>query len=275
VLTLMCATPGELERLLPLLDDVRDERSPQGMRVVVGRTDTGDVLGISTGVGKVAAAAGTRFILDRYQPQAILIWGTAGALSPELKVGDLVISSELLPGDTGIAHSEGFDNTGPGLCEDGRLLFHRSFHAPPALVERACAAAEAAGLDYRVGRLLTCDQVVLDPVLREHLRSSFDALAVEMEGAAAAQVALGEDLPAVAVRAISDEVSHDFVGLEGTLQYKGQARRNVWGRRFRLAVSDPSAIARARELMRGMDTAHESAASFLQAFLAGAGTNSS
>jgi adenosylhomocysteine nucleosidase len=270
VIALLCATPGELSRLLSLLEDIREEESPQGMRLVRGRAGVGDVLGISTGVGKVSAAAGTRLIMDRYPLDALLIWGTAGALSSELKVGDLVISSELIPGDMGIAHSEGFDVTGPGLCEDGRLLFHQSFPVSTMLLEHARAAAEAAGLTYHLGKVLTCDQVVLDPELREHLRSLFDALAVEMEGAAAAQVALGEDLPFIAVRAISDEVTHDFVGLGDAIQYKGKVRRNVWRRRFRLAVSDPSTIARAREFIRGMDAAHRSASSFLEAFLAGA-----
>jgi adenosylhomocysteine nucleosidase len=271
LLALLCATPGELTRLLPLLEEVRDEASPGGTRLVRGRAGAGEVLGLSAGVGKVAAAAGARFLMDHYPLEALLVWGTAGALSSELKVGDLVISSELIPGDMGIAHSQGFDATGPGFCEKGRLLFQQSFPVQARLLERARAAADAAGIPYHLGKVLTCDQVVLDPELREHLFSSFGALAVEMEGAAAAQVASCEDLPFIAVRAISDEVTHDFVELEEAIQYKGQVRRNVWSKRFRLAVSSPSAVARAREFIRGMDAAHKSAASFLEAFLAAPG----
>lgn len=268
MIALLCATPMEMASLLPLLEEVEDQESPGGMRLVIGKAGAVDILAVSVGVGKVSAAAGTRFIMDRYPLEALVIWGAAGALSSELRLGDLVISDELIPADVGVAHSEGFSTTGPGLCEEDRLVFYPSFPVPLMLQERARAAAEAAGLSYHVGKVLTCDQIILDPGLREHLGSSFDALAVEMEGAAAAQVAAGEDLPFIAIRTISDELSHDFVGLEKVLEYKGQTRRNLWRKRFRLSVTDPSTVARARELSRGMETALRNAAAFLEAFLA-------
>ena len=62
----------------------------------------------------------------------------------------------------------------------------------------------------------------MEPELRAHLGEVFDAVAVEMEGATAAQVAW-RGLPFAAVRAISDESSHDFVGLEDLLEYRGPA----------------------------------------------------
>jgi len=267
MIALLCATPFELESILPVLAGTSEEAAPGGMRLVSGRASARDVLSLSTGVGKVAAGAGTRFLLDRYHIESILICGIAGALSSDLRVGDLVLAEELVPGDVGVAHSGGFSTTGPGLCEDGRLVFHPSFPASPEMLRRALAAAESAGLPHHIGRVLTCDQVVFDPELRAHLGSSFQALAVEMEGAAVAQVAAGEGVPLVAVRAISDELSHDFVGLEELLEYRGQTRRNVWGKRVRLTVTDPGILARAKELSRGSKSALANLTSYLSTFL--------
>lgn len=264
----LCATPMELAVILRPVENASDAASPGGTRLVTGKAGGRDILALSAGVGKVPAAAGTRYLVDHYTLEALVICGVAGALSPEVRLGDLVIASDLLAGDVGVAHSGGFIPTGPGLCEDGRLVFHPSFPTPEVMLERARDAAEKAGLPYRLGRVLTCDQIVLEPELRAHLGEVFGALAVEMEGAAAAQVAAGEGLPFIAVRAISDELSHDFVGLEDLLEYKGQTRRNIWHKRFRLAVSDADTMARVRGMSRGRDMALATLESFIGSLLA-------
>jgi adenosylhomocysteine nucleosidase len=257
----------ELACILRLVTDTGEAVSPGGTQLVRGKAGGRDILVLAAGVGKVPAAAGTRFLLDHYPLEVLVICGIAGALSPDVRLGDLIIASELIPGDVGVAHSCGFSTTGPGQCEEGRLVFHPSFTVPPLMLESARGAAERAGLPYRLGKVLTCDQIVVEPDLRAHLGEVFDALAVEMEGAAAAQVAASEGMPFVAVRAISDELSHDFVGLEDLLEYKGQTRRNIWHKRFRLAVSDADTLARVRGLARGRDLALASLASFLRSFL--------
>ncbi|MEW6552924.1 MAG: 5'-methylthioadenosine/S-adenosylhomocysteine nucleosidase [Actinomycetota bacterium] len=265
---LLCATPRELETVIPLLADTADSASPSGTRLVRGRAGGSEVLAFSAGIGKVSAAAGARFLIDRFTLHAMLVFGMAGALSPLLQVGDLVIADVLVPADVGVAHSGGYHTTGPGQCENGRLVFCPSFEVPPSMLRRVHMAAEDAGLPYRLGKVLTCDQIVLEPELRSHLGEAFGALAVEMEGAAVAQVAATEGLPFAAVRAISDELSHDFVGFERLLEYRGQARRNIWHNRFRLAVSGADTVARAREMSRGRDAALASLGVFLRSFLA-------
>ncbi len=267
MIALLCATPAELKCALPLIAGAEEARSPAGTTLVKGRAQEQEVLALSAGVGKVPAAAGTRFLLDRYPLDSLLVYGAAGALSPDLHLGDLVIADEVIPGDVGVAHSGGFKTTGPGQCEEGRLIFYPFFDIPPAMQRRAREAAEGAGLAYRLGKVLTCDQMVFEPDLRSHLGEVFGALAVEMEGAAAAQVAAAEGLPCGVVRTISDELSHDLVGMERLLAYRGQARRNLWHRRFRLAVCDLNAAAGARELSRGMDRALQALASFLRSYL--------
>jgi len=260
----------ELAVVLPLVESATDAESPGGMRLLAGETRGRHVLALCAGVGKVAAAAGVRFMLDRYPLPSLLIYGIGGALSPEIRLGDLVIATELVPGDVGVAHSIGFSITGPGICEKGRLVFCPSFPVTQSMLEGAREAAVASGLTFHSGKVLTCDQIVLDPELRAHLRDCFGVLAVEMEGAAAAQIAAGEGLPFIAVRAISDELSHDLVGLEDLLEYKGQSRLNIWHKRFRLTVTDPDALARARGFARGRDIALASLAAFLRSYLVGA-----
>lgn len=267
MLALLFATPKEGSCAAPLLSGLADCDAPKHMRLQRGELVGEEVILLTSGVGKVAAAAATMFLLQRYGPRALLVCGTAGALVPGVNVGDLVLSDQIVPADVGVAHSGGFATTGPGIYEKERVSFTPSFPSPSWLVDLAKDAAHRSKLPYHVGTVLTCDQVVLDPELRAHLGAAFNAMAVEMEGAAAAQVAMHEEVPCMSLRAVSDELGHDFVGMEELLRYRGQSRRNLWEKRFRLSVSNPEVISRAQELLRGRDLALANLGRFLEAFL--------
>lgn len=251
----------------PSLEEAREIASPKSMRLIEGRVGQVEVLSSVTGVGKVAAAAGTRYLLDRFPLETLINYGTAGALSSRVRTGEVIIATELIQGDVGIIHSRGFKATGPGLYEEGRVVFESRHVVEPSLLEKARKAALDAGLPHHLGRVLTCDQVVLDPELRARLGHSFDALAVEMEGAAAAQVCEGEDVTYISVRTISDELAHDLVGLEKLLPSKGQSRASLWGKRFLHTVTHPSTLKKARELSGGLDSALSSLSIILPALL--------
>lgn len=267
MIALLCATPREMASLRALMTEVESRDAPPGTRLREGLMAGVKVLLYATGVGKVASAAAARFLLDHYELEMMIGLGIAGALQPDLEIGDLVVASELVHGDVGVAHSRGFKATGPGLCEEGGISFTPTSPVSDSMLAAALSAAAEAGLPCRSGRILTCDQVVLDPELRRHLGESFRALAVEMEGAAAAQVAHTEGVPFLAVRAISDEITHDFAGFEKVLPYRGQARRHLWGRRFLLLLAHPSVLARAREMSSGVEAALASLASFVEPLL--------
>jgi adenosylhomocysteine nucleosidase len=267
LIAVLCATPREMACLTPHMEATIERPSPAGMRLIEGSLDGRSLLVLACGVGKVPAAAGSRFFVDHYALDVLVNYGIAGALSPHLRTGDLIIATGVINGDTGVAHSRGFEPTGPGSCEGDGVLFEPHYEMPQFLVQSAQASADQVSLPTYLGKILTCDQVVLDPELRAHLGGRFDALAVEMEGAAAAFVVMGEGIPFFAVRAISDELSHDFVGLEKILPTKGQSRRHLWGKRFLLSITNPATMSRARELNSGIHIALENMATFLRVFL--------
>jgi adenosylhomocysteine nucleosidase len=72
----------------------------------------------------------------------------------------------------------------------------------------------------RTGLIVTGDQLIADADLRNTLgREIPDALCVEMEGAAVAQVCYERDVPLIVVRTISDKADHhvDFVKFVDTV----------------------------------------------------------
>ena len=68
---------------------------------------------VECGVGKVNAARTTQIMIDKFNPNYVINVGTAGGLTNELKVKDIVIGKDLVQHD--------FDITGVGNYEKGEI----------------------------------------------------------------------------------------------------------------------------------------------------------
>jgi adenosylhomocysteine nucleosidase len=156
------------------------------------------VMGVS-GVGKIKAAACAQFLVDRFSIEKLILVGTAGAINPRLKVGDVVISRRVLEHDSDL---------GPYFKDKIERLWYQSDNG---LVELALGAAMRLGLRERthLGSVLTGDQAITLPEQRQRLWETFGGDCVEMEGAAVAWVCTRNGVPFVIIRAISDLAGSD------------------------------------------------------------------
>ncbi len=162
-------------------------------------------------IGKVAAATTATLLVQEFGAQRILFVGLAGGLSAELNVGDVVVATELIQHDltayplfpkheVPLLGRSRFP-TDPGLSQ---LL---SIHAQQFL--RDAAADLATKLPHvptvHHGLVATGDQFIQSRSAAEALQADLpDALCVEMEGAAVAQVCHEMDVPLAVLRVISD-----------------------------------------------------------------------
>jgi adenosylhomocysteine nucleosidase len=164
----------------------------------------------TVGPGKVQTAAVTQHLIDQYQVDLLMSCGSAGALDPHLQIGDVVLAEKVTLHDVGLHINNGFqhlgiyDNTHP----DG-LHYHRALAADPDLLSTARQAAMTVTWPktrpkIKTGGLVSGDQAIADETKRQWLRHTFQALAVDMESGAMAQVAFLNDVPWLVVRAVSD-----------------------------------------------------------------------
>ena len=162
-----------------------------------------------SGFGKVAAASTVTTMLDGFDPEYVVFTGVAGGLHPKVHRGDVVVAEALVQHD--------FDASPivprfviPSLQVD-------RIPTDDALTDRAAgAAASTSGRSVHRGLVLSGDHFIDDSGERARLQSLFpDALAVEMEGAAVAQVCAERKVPFAVIRAISDtadeEAGEDFL----------------------------------------------------------------
>ncbi len=150
-----------------------------------------------TGVGKVAAAAVTATVIARHAPKAIVFVGVAGGLAADLEQLSVLIATDALQWDVDITPINGGEL---GTLNDGRRAI-----ALDAIGSRlALSAALELGLPARAGRVVTGDSFLASAEKAAWLHQTFTGDAVEMEGAAALQIAHDHGVPMVLLRVISD-----------------------------------------------------------------------
>jgi len=176
-----------------------------GRQVVVGRS----------GAGKVNASIVATLIINHFNPTAVLFSGTAGAVDPDLRPGDVVIGSTVTQHDVGLQTPNGIRRRGTRNAVTGQLD-PLLVPAPEALMALARQSAQGLTLppvktpdgDHvpRIveGVIVTGDVFLSDAVRREEIRSALGATAIEMEGAAVVQACRQFKVSCLVVRSITD-----------------------------------------------------------------------
>lgn len=170
-----------------------------GMRFCAGQLGKLEAVVVKCGMGKVNAAMCVQLLKDRFQVTHIVNTGVAGALSPELDIGDIVISQEAVQHDFDLSPI-GFEKA---LIPPFRTI---AFPADPTLQEIAYEAAVSVDLGICVlrGRICSGDQFIAGSAQKHRITSEFGGLCAEMEGAAVAQACCANGIPFVVLRAVSD-----------------------------------------------------------------------
>ncbi|MEO3864894.1 5'-methylthioadenosine/S-adenosylhomocysteine nucleosidase [Rheinheimera fenheensis] len=153
---------------------------------------------VQSGIGKVASALATALLIQQFTPAAVINTGSAGGFDPELNVGDVVISTEVRHHDV--------DVTAFGY-EMGQVpQMPAAFVAHPKLIDAAEQSIAKLGYCHtKKGLIATGDSFICDPMRIATIRQQFPTmLAVEMEGAAIAQVCHMLNTPFVVIRSLSD-----------------------------------------------------------------------
>ena len=200
----------EVAALLPCLADARVERRG-GRDFHLGRLDGHDVIVVRSGIGKVAAATTTAVLLDAFDATALLFTGVAGGLHGDVRVGDVALGAELLQHDmdaSPLFPRHEVPLTGRSRFPADAAWTSRVARAVGEVFTQPCPARAAFGLStpaLHQGLVVSGDRFVATTLESDRLRAALpDALAVEMEGAALAQVCHDFGRPFAVVRTVSD-----------------------------------------------------------------------
>jgi len=151
-----------------------------------------------SGVGKVNAASNLTYAIEKINPSQIIGIGVAGGVSPEIKIGDVVICDKFIQHDVDVT-AFGYElGQIPGF-EDKYI--YSSNEMIDSIKE---IARDNTSHNVYVGAIMSGDSFIKDDK-GSLLYQKFGGLCVDMESAAWAQVAKRYNIPFVVVRSISDQ----------------------------------------------------------------------
>ncbi|WP_407885890.1 5'-methylthioadenosine/adenosylhomocysteine nucleosidase [Levilactobacillus sp. N40-8-2] len=198
---ILCAMEEEIKELHDVLQDAKTT-DIHGLEFYEGTISGQQVVLVRSGIGKVEAGLTTALLITQFNVDIVINSGSAGALAPDLNIGDVVVSTETAYHDAD-ARAFGY--------EYGQLPQQPArFEASKEWGEKIVAAAADTGLKTKLGLIVSGDQFLNSPETIKDIMGHFpDALSGEMEGAAVGQVAHQFDVPYVVVRAMSDNADND------------------------------------------------------------------
>jgi adenosylhomocysteine/aminodeoxyfutalosine nucleosidase len=199
-IAIMGAMPEEIEPLIDRLDNVTTTVYAQN-RYYEGTYNSQDVVVAYSKIGKVFATLTATILIEKFGCDVLLFSGVAGAISDDLKIGDLIIADGLCQHDLDItAFGHPF-----GYVPEGEVCI-------PTDVKLRTIAKEIAaekGIALKEGVIATGDQFIANADRKNWIGDTFNAHALEMEGAAVAVVCNAFDTPFFILRAISDAADMD------------------------------------------------------------------
>lgn len=194
---IIVAMRKELDLLLPLLQDSEESRM-SGFDFYRGKVGHHDVIAMQCGIGKVNAAMGSLTLVNAFLPDFVINSGVAGGADLSVNVMDVVAGARVAYHDVWCGPESVM-----GQVQGLPLFFQGSKRLIDLVPERE---------GIHKGLICSGDQFIDKMADVERIKGNFpDALAVDMESGAIAQVCHLSKVPFLALRVISDSpgASHD------------------------------------------------------------------
>lgn len=195
MIAIIGAMQAEIENLHTIMS-VENEVKKANMQFFIGELSDKKVILVKSGIGKVNAAICAQICID-LGADYVINTGIAGGITPNLKIGDVVLSTDL------VHHDVDAISFGYKLGQIPQLDAF-SFKADKHLLELAEKICKEKLIGYHAGRISTGDQFISDNEKKLKIYNNFSAFCTEMEGAAIAQASYLNDIPFIIIRSISD-----------------------------------------------------------------------
>lgn len=195
-LGIIAAMDLELE-LIKNAMEIKETKEISGITYYFGKFFGVDTVAAVSGVGKVFAAIATEAMILNYNPEIIVNSGVAGGLLDTLSRCDAVIATSL------VQHDMDTSALGDpvGLISGINVV---NFDTDKEYVLLLEEASKKAGVRYETGVIASGDQFISSDSKKEYLKSTFNAIACEMEGASVAHVSYVNGVKFLVLRTISD-----------------------------------------------------------------------
>lgn len=194
---IIVAMRKELELLLPLLGDIC-EKQIEGFTFYQGGIGSNQIVAMQCGMGKVNAAMGTFALISHFSPDCVINTGVAGGADTMVNVMDIVVGEKVAYHDVWCGPES------PWGAVQGLPLYYEADSLMLSLIPSRS--------DIKLGIICSGDQFIDTKQKVQEIKEKFpQALAVDMESGAIAQVCHVRKVRFLSMRVISDSpgANHD------------------------------------------------------------------
>ena len=195
---IMAAMEEEMVEIKSKMKEISEEKV-RDLNFIRGKIHNTEIILVQCGVGKVNAARVTQILIDKYNVGAVINLGAAGSANDELNIGDIVIGSRLVQHDfdiTAFGHEKGYITKFGVFVESNKELIDK--------MKKVMERVSHNEFRIKIGTIASGDIFCTDLKMKNKIREKFNAEAIEMEGAAVAQVCKLNNTPFIIIRSISD-----------------------------------------------------------------------
>ena len=219
---IIAAMQEEMQEIKKIMTEI-EEKKVYELTFFKGKINDKNVVLVESGVGKVNAARTTQILIDKFKVEAIINVGSAGCANNELEIGDIVIGKKLVQHDfdiTAFGHPKGYISNAGQYFNSNKQLIEQ--------MENAIQNLEDSDFKILVGTIASGDIFCTETKMKEKIRNKFEADAIEMEGAAIAQVCQLDNVPFIVIRGISDSPNgNNEITFEKYLKKASQRCANI------------------------------------------------
>ena len=195
---IIAAMQEEMQEIQKIMKNIQ-KIEIYGLNFIKGEINDKLVVLVEAGVGKVNATRTAQLLIDKFDIDAVINIGSAGSANDKLNIGDIVIGKKLVQHDfdiTAFDHPKGFiSNVGQYMESDKELI---------EKIEGTVEQLNDKEFKIKIGTIASGDIFCTELSMKNKIKDKFDADAIEMEGAAIAQVCKLDNIPFIVIRGISD-----------------------------------------------------------------------
>lgn len=195
---IVVAMEEEREAIVKIMTEIKIEQI-YNLKFLRGKIQEKNCILVKSGVGKVNAARTTQVMLQNFDIQYVINLGAGGSVNQVLNIGDVLIGKQVVQHDfdiTAFGHSKGYiTGIGNAIICDRNLVDE---------LEQIIKSIPERNYQIKLGIIATGDIFCTESWMKNKIRAKFDADVVDMECAAIGQVCYLDNVPFMAIRAISD-----------------------------------------------------------------------
>ena len=190
------AMPSELADIRKILDNA-EVKKISGFEFFVKEYKGKTIINSCCGIAKVNSALCTQVMIDNFNPDCIINTGIAGGMNSDVKVCDVVISTEVLPHDLDLHFLKDY----PPYCA--------IFKADENFIQVAEKVFKEFSVNSFRGRIVSGEAFISSNEVKDEIQKRLNPYAVDMESAAIGHCCYLNQKPYVSVRCISDNADDE------------------------------------------------------------------